>query len=131
MDSRAGCTGSHEGAREKGIPAGTEPPRFFWGVGGGCREPVGRQGNRMYKNAGMNANRVARVVAMPQWGGGIHREHLEYLMGVTSGNRKVFTTCLMAAYRRGLICFCQGYVCTVPSAVETATGADRFVTLTR
>jgi hypothetical protein len=64
-----------------------------------------------YANAGMNANRVARMVSSPKWGGGLHREHLEYLMGVTPRNRKQFEIALMIAYRQGLVTFCRGYVC--------------------
>ena len=59
----------------------------------------------------INANRVARIVSMPQWCGGLDREHLAYLMGVTSHNRKQLDIALMVAYKRGLIVFCRGYVC--------------------
>lgn len=52
------------------------------------------------------------MVSLPQWGGGMHREHLEYLLGVTSHNRKRFETSLMIAYRQGLVTFCRGYVCS-------------------
>lgn len=69
-----------------------------------------------YKSS-MSANRIATVVSLPKWGGGISREDLEYIMGVTPRNRKVFTSCLMAAYSRHLICFCGGYVCAVPGVV--------------
>jgi hypothetical protein len=71
----------------------------------------------------MNANRIARLVGRPGNGGGLHRDELEYLMGVTPGQRKSFTVALMAAYRRGLICFCGPYVCSVPGGVVD----DRFV----
>jgi hypothetical protein len=60
----------------------------------------------------INANRIGRMVSLPQWGGGMHREHLEYLLGVTSHNRKRFETSLMIAYRQGLVTFCRGYVCS-------------------
>ncbi len=80
----------------------------------------------MYKYSGLNANRIGRVVSMPQWGGGLHRDHLEYLMGVTPNQRKMYKVCLMTAYRRGLICFCGQYVCAVPPVP-----ADRFVPLTK
>lgn len=65
----------------------------------------------------INANRIGRMVSMPQWGGGMHREHLEYLLGVTPENRKTYQTCLMVAYKRGLICFCGQYVCATPPAM--------------
>lgn len=59
----------------------------------------------------INANRVGRLVSMPQWCGGLDREHLAYLMGVKSHNRKQFEIALMVAYKRGLVVFCGNYVC--------------------
>ena len=67
-----------------------------------------------YTHARINANRIGRMVSMPQWGGGMHRDHLEYLLGVTPMNRKQFETSLMIAYSKGLVTFCRGYVCAPP-----------------
>lgn len=78
-----------------------------------------------YARSPMNANRIFRLINRPETGGGLLREELEYQMGVTPGQRKAFTTALMVAYRRGLVCFCGPYVCVVPGAPVD----DRFVAL--
>lgn len=65
---------------------------------------------------GLSANRIAMIAAMPKWGGGIHKDHLEYLLGVPSARHKDFERALMIAYARGQIQFCRGYVCAPPRA---------------
>lgn len=68
----------------------------------------------------MMADSIARICANPKWGGGIHKEHLAYLLGIRPARRAEFDRALMIAYRQKKIQFCWSYVCP-GSAYRTVT----------
>lgn len=59
---------------------------------------------------GITAQKVSRAVRNPKYGGGIHRDHLAKVLGVSVSTYKDFQTALSIAYRKGWIDFCVGYV---------------------